>query len=170
MQRFHARFKVNIEPKGQGRARAAVRGKHATMYKATADRQFEQTFAAIAHAYRPKDEQRQALLISSPTELVILAVLPRPESLNKVSKRTGQPLSDPARQFHTKKPDIDNIQKAVLDAMKDWWTDDAVVSKVLAQKVTAAFGEAPHYEIIVRALVASDGDALTIEELANIPF
>jgi Holliday junction resolvase RusA-like endonuclease len=168
--RFYSQFKVNIEPKGQGRARAAVRGKHATMYKATADRQFEQTFAAIAHAYRPKDEQRQALLISTPTELVILAVLPRPESLNKVSKRTGQPLSDPARQLHTKKPDIDNIQKAVLDAMKDWWTDDAVVSKVTAQKVTAAFGEAPHYEVIVRAMVASDGDALTIEELANTPF
>ena len=37
-------------------------------------------------------------------------------------------------QWHTQKPDADNIAKAILDALKDHWKDDAQVARLSIDK------------------------------------
>ena len=70
--------------------------------------------------------------------VVILAVFPRPKS--KTRKTTPNP-----RYRMTKKPDVDNIAKAVMDGLNGVaWTDDAVVSDLVVQKHIASADEDPH--------------------------
>ena len=51
------------------------------------------------------------------------------------------------RVIHSKRPDLDNMVKAVLDALPI--PDDAVVCSITAKKFYAAFGEDPHIEISI---------------------
>lgn len=77
-----------------------------------------------------------------PITLTYTAVFPRP--LSMVWKKKPMP-----RVLHTKKPDIDNVQKAIQDALTGIaWTDDAQVCGMLnPRKWIAAGGEEPHVEI-----------------------
>jgi hypothetical protein len=118
------------------------------MFKAAVDSEHESAFAEQAKPFRPSVPFAGAVLVS------IEAVMPRPQSLSAVSKRTGEPRADPARRWHTARPDADNIAKGVLDAMRDWWTDDCVVSGLNVSKFVAALGEQPHYLVSVVPLEA----------------
>lgn len=68
--------------------------------------------------------------------------LPRPLAHHVASKR-DRPLRENAPTYHTKKPDADNLAKAVLDAMTAWpkgepslvFTDDCVVAELSVSKV-----------------------------------
>jgi len=51
------------------------------------------------------------------------------------------------RIIHSKRPDLDNMVKAVLDALPI--PDDAVVCSITAKKYYAATGEDPQIEILV---------------------
>jgi Holliday junction resolvase RusA-like endonuclease len=55
--------------------------------------------------------------------------MPKSWTKAKKLKHDGQP--------HTQKPDIDNIEKAILDGLNDseCWPDDAVVWQVFKEKV-----------------------------------
>tara|TARA_R110000868_G_C10391039_1_gene720352 strand:- start:46 stop:405 length:360 start_codon:yes stop_codon:yes gene_type:complete len=112
-----------------------------TVYKAGKDRDNEATIAALAAQYRPESP------ITGPVSLNFVAIMPRPQSMCGVSKRTGLPLKDPQTYLHTGKPDLDNLAKALLDALKGWWQDDAQVCDLTAGKVVAAFGEQPHWKV-----------------------
>lgn len=136
-------FTIDAIPRGQGRARVSSFGGFARAYKAAEDRNHETTLAALAAPHRPSEP------LDCPLAVEIVAVMPRNKHLSRVSKKTGEPLADPARLPHTSKPDADNIAKAVLDALKSWWRDDAQVCRVVCEKVIAAFDEQPHYEIRV---------------------
>lgn len=139
-------FRLDICPRAQGRARAVSRGGHARVVKATQDRGNEQTIAALAAAHRPAE------VLTGPLEVLVFAVLPRPKVLSRVSAKTGKPLADPSRRWHTGKPDSDNLAKAMLDALKGWWLDDAQVCLLVVRKEVAAFGELPHWDVQVRTL------------------
>jgi Holliday junction resolvase RusA-like endonuclease len=149
---MRVQFSLHMEPRGQGRARVGKIGNFARMYKASVDTEHESTLRALCAPFRFRDEQGVVLTMDRPVAVKIVAVMPRSAALSKLSTRTGLPLLNPARRWHTSKPDADNIAKAVLDAMRDWWTDDRVVVRVSCDKVTAALFEAPHYEIAVEAL------------------
>jgi Holliday junction resolvase RusA-like endonuclease len=136
-------MRLDAIPSGQGRARVASRGKFATVYKAAGDRDNEATIAALAAAHRP------ASPIAGPVSINFVAVMPRPKSMCGVSKRTGLPLKAPDTYLHTGKPDLDNLAKALLDALKGWWLDDAQVCDLQASKAVAAFGEQPHWMVRV---------------------
>jgi Holliday junction resolvase RusA-like endonuclease len=49
------------------------------------------------------------------------------------------------RELHTKKPDLDNLQKAVFDALP---FDDSIIHTCFSQKVYAAKEEEPHIIMI----------------------
>ena len=115
-----------------------------------------------ANAHKPEQP------LEGPVEVRILAVLPRPKALCAVSKRTGLPLAHPGRRWHTGKPDKDNIEKAVLDAMSDWWMDDAQVCVGCTIKQVAAFREEPHYEIMVVPVSAHINGAAQSISLTNM--
>lgn len=76
----------------------------------------------------------------------VLFVFPRPQS--RVWKTKPMP-----REYHTKKPDRDNLDKAVLDALSGVvWTDDSRVCDGRITKVIAAGNEEPHVLITITPL------------------
>lgn len=133
------RFAVSVVPIGKGRPRMAVVGGHARAYTPAATSRWEATFAAAAAAHAPRQQ------LDEPLRVDVLAVMPRPKRL---MRRT-----DPAGLVWCEaKPDADNVRKAVLDAMKAWWRDDAVVAAGQTVKAYAEKTGAPRVVVRVRSL------------------
>lgn len=79
-----------------------------------------------------------------PVEVEVTFKMPRPKS--HYNSKGELKLSAP--NFSTKKPDIDKLQRALLDAMKGvLWHDDAQVFMVRASKVYSPF---PSTHVTVR--------------------
>jgi Holliday junction resolvase RusA-like endonuclease len=115
-------FSVPGDPVPQPRPRITVRGRH-------------------GHAYVPKDHAihayRQAVALAAraaglveataPVSVIVDAVFARPKShLTK----SGVKASAPALP----RPDVDNLGKAVLDALQEVMGDDKNVSRLLVEK------------------------------------
>jgi len=66
--------------------------------------------------------------IEAPTRLYLLFLMPRPKSHYRTGKYAGE-LKLTAPYWHTIKPDIDNLQKAVMDTLSqiNFWHDDDLV-------------------------------------------
>ena len=78
---------------------------------------------------------------------------------NEVRQRVRMP-----GYFHTKKPDIDNLLKAVMDAltMADAWNDDSQVSRLIVKKQVEEGNQEPGTEIGLRAISFEFGDECPI--------
>ncbi len=75
----------------------------------------------------------------------IVARMPVPKS---ASKKDAKALLDGS--IHTKKPDVDNITKAILDAMNEVvYTDDNIVHRISAEKI---YSENPGLTITVTGM------------------
>lgn len=120
------------EPMGQGRPRAVRMGNlgvrmHAAPksaeWQALAAQQFAASWKRPAHA--------------GPVRLSVMAVGRRPKS---VTKRVGT-----GRYWCERKPDLDNVIKAVGDALvaAGVLVDDTLVAQISARKMVAAHGEGP---------------------------
>ena len=84
--------------------------------------------------------------LTGPVRVDCVFVFPRPAS--KVWKTRDMP-----RYPHTVKPDRDNCDKAVLDALKGTvLVDDAIVCDGRLTKWRAAGAEQPHVEIVIETL------------------
>jgi len=128
----------------------------------------------IAKNYLPQDSPVNAFkaaaaleaskVFTAPLEgaicLTVLFILPRPKS--KMWKSRPMP-----REWHTSKPDLDNLEKALKDALKGVaWRDDAQVTAVVKSKVVAAADEVPRtrvkIEVISQPMILwLDGDELS---------
>jgi len=80
--------------------------------------------------------------LEGPVRVDILAVLPRPKKYHRKKDHKGF-------LWATVRPDMDNIRKIVLDAMKDCWTDDSQVVAGATLKVYAEVGGEPRVEVWV---------------------
>lgn len=113
-------FTIPGEPVAKARARATMIAGRARMYTPAKTERFEARvalFAQQAMAGRPPLEGAVAL--------TVVALFPVSESWPK--KRKAAALE--GRELHTKKPDLDNIIKAVKDGMNGIvWRDDAQVA------------------------------------------
>ena len=77
-----------------------------------------------------------------PVSLVAVFVFPRPKSLK------GN-----CRKWHIKRPDADNVLKALKDSLKGMaWLDDSQVCEVCVRKWYAAAGEQPGVDLTIRRL------------------
>lgn len=97
--------------------------------------------SAIAIAVR---EHLPPAPIESPVRIVLRFAFPRPKRLQR-KRDTSAPIP------HVGRPDLDNLQKAVFDALTavGLWTDDGVIQTVDARKWYCAAGEAPGLEMRV---------------------
>ena len=106
-------------PKGQPRVKACVRGKHAGVYTpGTAD---EWKFAIIAAAKDAWD----GVTFTGPVRLSGSILFARP----KKHFRSNGELRDDAPTWHIQKPDRDNCEKLICDALTaiGVWGDDCQV-------------------------------------------
>lgn len=119
------KFQVSGIPKAQPRVKAFRRGNHAGVYDpGTAD----------GWKLLVREEARKAWdgkQFMGPVKVEIEFLMPRPKAhCNKNGLKIGAPL------YHTSKPDLDNLLKAVFDALTNLgvWQDDSQIATVLAEK------------------------------------
>lgn len=84
--------------------------------------------------------------LTGPLKIEIVFVLPR--TAGQIWKTKPMP-----RIWHSKKPDFDNLEKSVCDALKGIvWLDDSQVCCTSVCKVIAAGDELPHVEFACEQL------------------
>lgn len=117
-------FIIHAIPKAQGRARAARFGKFVKIHDDPKSAAYKENFAAQVAMQKP-------VLMLEPLKVTLLFFLPRPKGHYK---KSGE-LTKSAPAMHSSKPDIDNLQKAALDALKGiCWRDDTQIWSISATK------------------------------------
>jgi Holliday junction resolvase RusA-like endonuclease len=127
---------MNIEffcagiPKAQPRVKAYVRGGHAGVYTPDSAEAWKQEVRRQAVANAPES------LIGGVVRVDLDFYLPRPKTH---LDRHGVP-KPKSPVWHCKKPDLDNLIKAVTDAITDTqrvWLDDSQICEITATKTYA---------------------------------
>lgn len=127
-------FELKIIPTAQARVRHGIsKGGFVTAYKNSKQVKNEQTLEAMLMAFIPNKPMKGAVSVS------FTAVLPVPQS---VSKKRKQAMLENA-ELPTKKPDIDNLAKQLLDAMTrlQFWEDDKQIAELHCRKVYGEIGK-----------------------------
>lgn len=120
------RFFIPGQPRGKGRPRATARGGYVRAYTDPKTRAYEHSVRA---AYQEAGGER----MEGPLRVEIRAVFTPPQSLSK-RRRAGL-----MEQPHTKKPDVDNITKSILDGLNGAaYQDDSAVAEIIASKTYGA--------------------------------
>ena len=112
-------------PKPQGRPRAFSRGKHAAVYSPTTEWKESVKYAAS------KLDKIEAEALEMNLEFFFT----RPNSHYRSGKNSHL-LKESAPKYHTKRPDVDNLAKAVLDACQDGglFKDDSAIVGLTIEK------------------------------------
>ena len=123
----NCRFWVAGDPKPQPRARATVRGRHARMYNPSTADEWKAAVKSMANYAGLGIEP-----IVGPISLELEFRFKRPVS--HLTKK-GE-LAAGAPRLHIKRPDADNLAKAVMDALTDIgvWRDDSQVMRLKVSK------------------------------------
>lgn len=139
-------FIVPAVPVAQPRPRATAFGGHARVHEVThtgkgptrKPHPIAAFKAAVMHAAQ---DAYSGPPLDGPLRMDVVFVMPRPKV--KVWKTKPMP-----RYRHTGKPDRDNLDKAVMDALKGLvWVDDSQVCDGRIQKFVASGYEQPHVEV-----------------------
>ena len=114
-------IRIYGQPVSQSRPRVALRGRYPHVYEDAKVKKYKQDVRrqieeAIPHNHRP---------LETATVIWLEFYLTRPKTLKKTVKH------------HVKKPDIDNLSKAILDSMDLLITDDNLVTWLHAGKFYA---------------------------------
>ena len=126
---------IPIEPVSQLRPRATSRGGHTRVYDPPKVKTYKDSVRAFLKDYPIKR--------FSDVELDVKAKFYLPVQKNISKKERERKLSHKVRPC--KKPDIDNLQKSLLDALNGIvWDDDAKITHIEAWKF---YSEKPRTEI-----------------------
>ena len=118
-------FEVLGIPVGKGRPRFYRRGKFMGTYTPDKTRNYEENFLSQALKFKPEIPLESDLSVS------LIFFFPIPASFSKAKKI----LANSEMLFVSKKPDIDNLIKSVLDPLNGiFYNDDKQVVKVTAEK------------------------------------
>ena len=142
-------FFVPGAPVGKGRPRAARRGAGVVMFTPEKTAGYEALVAATAsNAMRAE----AGPLFTGPLEAVLEMRFPVPASWSKAKRARALA----GVEWHTSKPDADNVAKAVLDACNGVvFRDDSQVVILIATK---AFSEAPGVRVVIREVQTAELD------------
>lgn len=125
-------FTVPGEPIGKGRPRATTRAGHAALYTPKKTANYE---SLIAHA------ARQAMAGAAPVEFACAVQLSITCSVPVSWSKKKQAAALAGQVLPTKKPDTDNVVKAVFDGMNGVvWRDDVQAVDLFVRK---RYGAAP---------------------------
>jgi Holliday junction resolvase RusA-like endonuclease len=135
-------FFVPGNPIAQPRPRACVSGGRtrrafARVYDSGTADNWKRTITIYANPHRPKEP------LAGPIAVDLIFRLPRPKShFNRHGLKPGKPY------YHTAKPDRDNLDKAVLDALTKvgMWHDDAQVCR---GSIAKAYGPVPGVHVTI---------------------
>lgn len=132
-------FAVYGEPVAKGRPRFTTRGKFPVAYTPAKTKSYEFEVGMMALTAMGGSKPLEGAL-----EAFIYVTFAVPESYSK--KRTEACLSDSEK--HTKRPDLDNVIKSVIDGMdKIVFDNDSQITSIHATKV---YGEVAKVEVLVR--------------------
>ena len=132
-------FFVPGTPIGKGRPRAARRGTGVVMFTPEKTAGYEALVAATA-----SNAMLAHQLLDGPLEAVLEMRFPVPASWSKAKRARALA----GAEWHTSKPDADNVAKAILDACNGVaFRDDAQVVMLIATK---AFSEEPGVRVVIR--------------------
>ena len=134
-------FTVYGDPVAKGRPRFAKRGNFVQTYTPEKTKTYESEVAMMAKAAMGASEALEGAL-----EAFIYVTYAVPASYSK--KRSEACLS--GLEKHTKKPDLDNVVKSVVDGMdKIVFLNDSQITSIHATKV---YGEIAKVEVMVREI------------------
>ena len=136
-------FFVPGTPVGKGRPRAARRGAGVVMFTPGKTADYEALVAATAAAALACDALAHQLL-DGPLEAVLEMRFPAPASWSKAKRARALA----GAEWHTSKPDADNVAKAILDACNGVvFRDD---SQIVMLTATKQFSETPGVRVVIR--------------------
>lgn len=129
------------KPKPQPRPRAFARGGRAGVYNPNNADEWKAQVSAGLVKYANMD-------IKKPFNLNLDFYMPRPKSHYGTGRNAGK-LKESAPSYHTRTPDIDNLVKAVMDAITvlNVWSDDSQVVSIDACKSWSDIPEKSGVEI-----------------------
>jgi len=120
-------FVLPIVPTPKLRQKTCVRGNHAATYTCNRQKVNADTIIALMAKYAPKSPA------IGPLRLDILCCMPIPKSMTKRDREgiTG------LKTLPAKKPDLDNLDKQIMDAMTRlrFWEDDSQVCLISSGKI-----------------------------------
>ena len=125
-------FTVSIEPVAKGRPRAFGN----RMVTPAKTRKYEAAFAQLAADCEPRAPIEGAIAIT------LTFYLKRPKRLMRKKDPSGRLPCD-------RRPDLDNLVKAAMDALKRWWRDDAQIANITASKFYTEKDGLPRVEVVV---------------------
>jgi len=135
-------FEVPGQPRGKGRPRFARRGNFVKTYTDAATASYEDQIRFYALQAMGSSEPLKTAL-----EVFIYVKLPVPQSYSK--KRTEACLSGLERPC--KKPDLDNIIKAMMDGMNEIVYDDDV--QVISIQATKRYAINAGVDILIKEII-----------------
>jgi len=144
-------FTIDCEPRGQGRPRARIVQSNdrkmkpfVSVYDDPKDKKAKCLFALAAREFAPKKLIDQAIRVDT------TFYMPRPKLHYGTGKNADKLKDRYVNIYHTKKPDIDNLSKLVMDALTGViWTDDSIVCKGFTEKV---YARKPRVEVKIKLL------------------
>ena len=140
-------FRVDGNPKAQPRVRSFIRGGHASVYTPGQADDWKALITLAARPFVPPTP------LTGPVRVDCRFYFARPKGHYRTGKHANQ-LKPGAPIDHTSKPDRDNLDKAVLDVLKDigFFRDDA---QVCEGEIAKAYGDRPGVLIVVTALAVA---------------
>ena len=144
---------IECEPIGKARPRVTVRGPFAHAYTPKKTKSYENM---IKNEYLNK--YGYSNILEGPLEAQIAAYFPIPKSSSKSLKKKMI-----LNQYkHTNKPDIDNVQKAILDALNGVaYSDDSQIIKITGQKF---YSSTPRIELKLKEIKHDDSYKINVLE------
>ena len=138
---------IEGEPVGKGRPRVTSRGKFAHAYTPAKTKNYERL---ASNTYLEKynyDDQ-----LKGPIEATMECYFPIPKGFTKKVKK----FISNNKVYYTKKPDIDNIVKSVLDSLNGLaYEDDSQIIKLSVKKL---YSDNPRVELHLKELYNNNGE------------
>lgn len=138
--------RIPVEPFGAARHRARAMeyrpGKwRALIYEDGKYRRWRKTAQPWFERAAPDDP------LEGPLQVSLVVVLPFRKSDHRKTKYVP-------RKWHTARPDLDNVLKAVLDCCQSaaWFRNDTQIARAVVEKLYASQGEEPSLSVTVRVL------------------